>query len=133
MEKILRYVGKDIQAIDFNQWLEQKPAELRPIARQWFEIIKECGPDVQDIFHDNYPMVCVDNAPFAYVNVFKAHVNLGFFYGATLPDQSGLLEGSGKQGRHVKLRPGKIVHEKELLDLIRLAYLDIKQRIDRIA
>lgn len=35
-----------------------------------------------------------------------AHVNVGFFRGAELADPDGLLEGSGRFMRHVKLRPG---------------------------
>jgi len=43
-------------------------------------------------------------AGYAYARAFKAHVNLGFFQGAHLPDPAGLLEGTGKTLRHVKLR-----------------------------
>ncbi len=35
---------------------------------------------------------------------FRAHVNLMFANGARLPDPAGLLEGTGKHARHVKLR-----------------------------
>ena len=93
MEKLLRYFGRDLQDIYLEDWLKQKPEALGPIAAKWFAIIKNCGKDVQDIFHDNYPIGCVENAPFAYVNVFKEPVNVGFFYG------------TGKLMRHVKLRP----------------------------
>ncbi len=34
---------------------------------------------------------------------FSAHVNLMFARGASLPDPAGLLQGSGKRARHVKL------------------------------
>ena len=37
---------------------------------------------------------------YAYIAVFKARVNLGFYHGATLPDPEGLLEGTGKSLRH---------------------------------
>ena len=43
-------------------------------------------------------------AGYAYARAFRAHVNLGFFQGVHLPDPEGLLEGSGKALRHVKLR-----------------------------
>ena len=43
-------------------------------------------------------------AAVAYVNALTAHVNVGFFRGAELADPAGLLEGSGKSMRHVKLR-----------------------------
>lgn len=40
---------------------------------------------------------------FCYIAPQKNRVNLGFYYGAELPDPEGLLEGSGKLLRHVKL------------------------------
>jgi len=36
--------------------------------------------------------------------VQKSHVNLGFYHGASLNDPAGLLEGTGKKLRHVKVR-----------------------------
>ncbi|NAZ35615.1 DUF1801 domain-containing protein [Rubellimicrobium sp. CFH 75288] len=46
---------------------------------------------------------------YAYAIPHKAHVNLGFFRGTSLPDPEGLLEGTGKALRHVKLRqPGDL-------------------------
>lgn len=128
MNKILRYTGKDLQNIELEGWLNRKPAKLRPIASKWIKAIHHCGPDVQGIFHDNYPMGCVDYAPFAYVNVYSTHVNVGFFYGATLPDPSGILEGTGKLGRHIKLRPDQVYEEQAVRQLIQLAYQDILQR-----
>jgi hypothetical protein len=41
---------------------------------------------------------------YAYVMPHKAHVNLGFFQGVSLPDPGQLLEGTGKNLRHVKLK-----------------------------
>jgi len=35
---------------------------------------------------------------------FTAHVNLMFSQGVELPDPAGLLEGTGKRARHVKLK-----------------------------
>jgi len=46
--------------------------------------------------HDGYPVACVDDAPFGYVNVFKAHINVGFFFGAQLEDPTGLWKAAVK-------------------------------------
>lgn len=64
-----------------------------------------------------------------YVNSFKSHVNVGFFNGAVLEDPTGLLEGSGKRMRHVKLKPGSEPNAAALRDLIDAAYLDIRARL----
>ena len=39
----------------------------------------------------------------SYLMPQKGYLNLGFYHGAALPDPDGLLEGSGKALRHVKL------------------------------
>ena len=58
--------------------------ELASIARKWFARMSECGTDVRELMHDGYPVACVEDAPFGYVYVFKAHVKVGFFDGAAL-------------------------------------------------
>jgi len=39
-----------------------------------------------------------------YVGVYAKHLNLGFYWGAQMDDPEGVLEGSGKQLRHIKIR-----------------------------
>jgi hypothetical protein len=127
--KLLRYTEKDFQNLTMEDWLRAKPQALRQLARTWFNRIKACGSDVQAIFHDGCPMACVDNTPFAYVNAFKAHVNIGFFYGAYLADETKLLQGTGRQMRHVKLVPESPVPEAAIRALIAAAYLDLRSRM----
>ncbi len=112
-----------------DSWFSDGPDELRSIAQQWFEHIRTCGDDVVELIHDGCPVACVEDAPFAYVNSFKSHVNVGFFYGALLEDLAGLLEGSGKRMRHVKLQPNSAIAAEALRDLIGAAYVDIKSRL----
>ena len=78
-------------------WALSKSDQLTAVARTWFRRMRACGADVQELMHDGCPVVCVEDAPFAYVNVFKSHTNVGFFYGAYLHDPAGLLEGTGKK------------------------------------
>lgn len=101
------------------------PGELRWLAEQWFERMRQCGPDVRELLHDRCPWACVGTAAFAYVNAFNAHVNVGFLQGAELEDPSGLLEGAGKRMRHVKVRWGEDIDADALGELITRAYLDM--------
>ena len=78
---------------------------------------------------DGCPVACVGDVPFGYVNVFKAHVNVGFFVGAELHDSTGLLEGTGRRMRHVKLKPGVELNVAALSALIHAAYADMKSRL----
>ena len=91
--------------------------------------MRRCGDDVRELMHDGCPVACIEDAPFGYVNAFKSHVNVGFFYGAMLEDPAGLLVGSGKRMRHVKLQPDSDVDPAALRNLIDAAYADIKVRL----
>ena len=113
-----------------DAWFAAPHDELRRMARPWFERLRGCGPDVRELIHDGCPTACVGDAAFGYVNAFRAHVNVGFFHGASLDDPAGLLEGAGKRMRHVKLRWGQPVDAEALRDLIALAYRDIRLRAD---
>ncbi|MGO9934920.1 MAG: DUF1801 domain-containing protein [Steroidobacteraceae bacterium] len=129
MKDILRLSGgvKRDPAVDI--WLSDGPVDLRSIAQKWFVQMRQCGDDVLELMHDGCPVACVEDAPFGYVNSFKTHVNVGFFFGAALEDPAGLLEGSGKRMRHVKLDPRRGFNAAALGDLIGAAYLDIKVRL----
>ena len=54
---------------------------------------------------------------------------MGFFRGAEIADPRGLLEGTGKFMRHVKLAPERDADEAALKSLIETAYLDMKRRL----
>jgi hypothetical protein len=110
-------------------WLSRQPGELGALARTWFSRMRACGFDVLEMMHDGCPVVCVKDVPFAYVNVFKTHANVGFHRGAELKDPAQLLEGSGKRMRHVKLKAGGAVDSKALGALIQAAYEDVKVRL----
>ena len=112
------------------EWIADHQNEPGRIAADWFKRIRQSGPDVTELLHDGYPTACVGDFPFAYVGAFKSHTNVGFFYGAELPDPAGLLEGKGVRMRHVKLRPGKPIDRTALEGLVSAAYLDVQQRIN---
>jgi len=128
MDDILRFPSavKHDPAID--RWLRAQRDDLRPFVETWFTCMRQRGRDVRELMHDGCPTACVGDAAFGYVNAFKDHVNVGLFFGALLNDPTGLLEGTGKRGRHVKLRPGRDVDRAALTQLIQTAYVDIRAR-----
>jgi len=112
-----------------DAWFAMPDHELRRMAQPWFERMRGCGADVRELVHDGHPTACVGDAAFGYVDAFSAHVNVGFFHGATLDDPDRLLEGAGKRMRHVKLRWGEPVNVAALNELIAAAYRDIRLRL----
>jgi hypothetical protein len=130
MSKLFRFPSAVRRAPDVEAWFSDGDAGLRPLARIWFERLRDRGDDVRELLHDGHPTACVDDAAFAYVDAFGQHVNVGFYEGASLDDPAGLLEGGGKRMRHVKLRWGQPVDEAALGDLIAAAYRDMRGRVD---
>lgn len=112
-----------------EMWMCEHAGPLGKIARHWFEVLRGCGEDVRELLHDGHPTACVGEAAFGYVEVFTAHVNVGFFRGAEIADPDHLLEGTGKFMRHVKLRPESNVDDAALRRLVETAYADIQERL----
>ena len=129
MSRLMRFPDAVRSDPAIEAWMTEHAGELGDIARFWFGAMRDCGDDVRELLHDGHPTACVDDAGFAYVNAFKAHVNVGFFLGAELDDPAGLLEGTGKFMRHVKLRPDCAVDASALRRLVTNAYTDMKGRL----
>jgi hypothetical protein len=128
--KLLRFNGTVERDPAIAAWMKDHSGDLGSIARRWFKAMRQCGDEVGEVLHDGCPVACLGDAPFCYVNVFTSHVNVGFFYGAVLPDPSRLLQGCGKFMRHVKVKPGTPANAAALRDLIEAAYSDIKERVE---
>src|SRR5688572_11330710 len=128
MSRILRFPSAVRRDPAIGVWMREHSGELGAIARHWFEVMRGCGADVRELLHDGHPTACVGDAAFGYVNAFTAHVNVGFFRGAELSDPDGLLEGTGRFMRHVKLKPNADVDVAALTKLIETAYRDMKAR-----
>ncbi len=130
MSQFLRFPNAVKRDPAINTWMREHTGELGVIAHRWFEVMRACGDDVRELLHDGHPTACVGDVAFGYVNAFKAHVNVGFFRGAEIADPEGLLEGTGKFMRHVKLRPESDTNIAALIMLIETAYADIRTRLN---
>ena len=130
MNQLFRFPGSLKRDPAIEAWMHAHSGEWGTIALRWFEVMRACGDDVRELLHDGHPTACVGDAAFGYVNAFKAHVNVGFFRGAEIADPEGLLEGTGKFMRHVKLRPERNVDGAALIKLIEAAYTDMKSRLE---
>jgi hypothetical protein len=91
--------------------------------------MRQCSSSVNELIHDGCPVACVGDLPFAYVNVFKSHVNVGFYMGALLKDPDALLEGTGKRMRHVKIKPNAEIKKDSLKKLIKQSYELAKSKL----
>jgi hypothetical protein len=129
-QDLLRFNGVLQHDPAIDAWMKKHSGDLGSIAHHWFEVMRACGDEVRELLHDGCPVACLGDVPFAYVNVFTSHVNVGFFQGAALPDHARLLQGNGKFMRHVKLTPGAATNAAAIDKLIHAAYSDIKSRVE---
>ena len=58
---------------------------------------------------------------FSWLAPASKHVTFGFYYGAELPDPEGLLEGTGKLLRHVKIKSEQDLAKPALRELLERA------------
>ena len=57
-----------------------------------------------------------------HIAVYSQHVNLGFNDGATLDDPKAILQGSGNQIRHIKIKTPEDIKRPEIRAYIRRAH-----------
>ena len=58
---------------------------------------------------------------FCWLAPFSRHLVFGFYYGAELPDPTGLLKGTGRLMRHAKVATVEELHDPALRRLVELA------------
>ena len=131
MNALFRFPNAVRRDPDVEAWFAG--GELRQLARPWFEQMRSCGADIRELLHDGHPTACVGDAAFGYVDAFTNHVNVGFYHGAALDDPAGLLQGTGKRMRHVKLRWAQPANTAALGELIMAAYRDMRRRLQSSA
>jgi len=94
----------------FDDVIAGSTPEVRRIARALRALIADVMPGVAEVPWRRQKNVGYGVGPrkmsehFCYVLPYEDYVNLGFMQGARLRDPEGLLEGSGKLLRHVKVR-----------------------------
>jgi Domain of unknown function (DU1801) len=90
-------------------------------------VLEEMAPCCENIY-DAYSAVAIGYGwterlkdGICHVAVYSGHVNLGFNFGAALPDPDGILEGSGKQIRHIAIRTRADLARPEIRAYVRRA------------
>jgi hypothetical protein len=116
-----------LQPEAFEQLVSPYAPAMADLARRTRALILDVLPEAFEVVWPRQRTVGYGTGPkkmsehFSWLAVAKAHVTLGFFYGAELLDPDGLLEGTGKRLRHVKLRTGAELEWPALRALLRRA------------
>ena len=105
----------------FDDYLEDQGAKNQAIIKALRRFVKRTAPGLtESVKWGNGCWVGRKN-PVAYVYSDRGHVQFGFFNGAALKDPKGLLQGSGKYVRHVKIRKPAEIDARAFGALLRQA------------
>ena len=116
----------------FEDVIDGSNPEVQAISRYLRQLIIEIYPEVIEVPWPKQRIAGYGVGPkkmsehFCYIGTQSNRVNLGFFYGADLSHQKGLLEGTGKNLRHVKVKSLEQAEQASVRDLIELS---IQERV----
>lgn len=117
----------------FQDLLDISPEALRPAMQKMRTIIFTVYPEVFEVVRLEEKSATYGIGPkknseaFVYILPYKNWFNLGFMYGADLPDPKSLLEGTGKKLRHIKI---KSIDECESDDIKVLIKAALNERLN---
>ncbi len=86
-----------------TQYINEAPEEHKQIMHELRQLLHEAVSQVEESFKWSRPIFSTHTS-FAYLLANKNHVNLGFNDASKLNDPKGLLEGTGKDMRHIKIK-----------------------------
>jgi hypothetical protein len=111
----------------FEDAVARASPRARELAFQLRGLVAQVMPNVVEVPWPKMRMASYGVGPkkksehFCYISAQKDDVNLGFYYGAELPDPDKLLRGTGKRLRHVKIEEPKAIHSRALRRLLNVA------------
>lgn len=106
----------------YNRAIQKLALDLRAL------VLEEMAPCHENIY-DAYSAVAMGYGPtdrlsdgIFHIAIYAKGVNLGFNHGAALADPAGILEGAGKQIRHIKIRTPSDLERSEVRAYMRRAH-----------
>ena len=121
----------------FDQLLEITASDMRPIARRLRQVILEIDPEAVEVVRLGDRASTFGLGPkkmsegYTYVLPYDNWVNIGFYKGASLADPEGLLEGTGANMRHVKVRTVEAADQPAVRALIEEALTERRTALGR--
>ena len=121
----------------FDDLMDITVPDMQPIARRLREDVVKIDPQTVEVVRLGDRAATYGVGPkkmsegYAYIIPHSKWVNLGFFKGADLPDPAGIMEGTGKKLRHVKVRSVEEAGRHEIRQLIGEALTERKEALGR--
>jgi hypothetical protein len=118
------------ELVEFLSAYDDTIAEIALAVRRF--VLTEV-PEATESIYDAYNAVAMGYSftgrlkeSFCHIAVYSKHVNLGFNRGAELPDPRQILQGTGKQVRHLTIREARDLADPYLRRLLRVAVQNAK-------
>ncbi|MDP1746995.1 MAG: DUF1801 domain-containing protein [Bacteroidota bacterium] len=111
----------------FEQAIQSFSEKTKEIARASRDLIYEVIPEVVEIVWVKQKNtgfgtgIKKKTEHFCWLMPATNHVNIGFNYGAELPDPKNILEGTGKLFRHFKVRSISDLTNKDLIRILKFS------------
>lgn len=119
--------------IPVSEHLRKVPATVRAIVQAARRTVKAAAPRAKEISYQSDPprsstymwkivRYTVDTENVVGIGTFPKYATLFFYRGRELDDGSGLLEGSGKDARYIRLRTAADAERPVVKRLVRQAF-----------
>jgi hypothetical protein len=102
-----------------EDYIKDQEKDKGVIVKELVSIVNKAAPKAENGIKWAQPVFWNENGPFCFVKAHKDHVNIGFWRGAEMKDSKGLLEGTGKKMRHIKITEKKEIDRKTLTDFVK--------------
>ena len=99
---------------EIDSYISAAPAEQKAVMKELRKLIHQAIPGAEEHFKWGRPVFSLDK-DFVYLKSAKSYVTLGFFHFEKLQDPNGLLEGTGKDMRHIKIKKAADIDSKLLV------------------
>jgi uncharacterized membrane protein YdjX (TVP38/TMEM64 family) len=113
--------GSEMSAAEIDAWFAAAPPAQQATLARLRTLVKASGKNVVEEIKWSRPCYSTPGGLFCYLQSAKNHVTLGFQKGALLDDPASLLEGSGKELRHLKFRETSDIDERAVRALLEQA------------
>jgi hypothetical protein len=121
----------------FKDALARSNPRVKQLANALRKLIREVCPEVVEVPWSRQQIIGYGvgskkmTEHFCYIAPYGEHVNVGFNFGLALPDPDQLMEGAGKNFRHIKIRKLEDVDHPGLRKLLHAAVRERKRALHK--
>jgi hypothetical protein len=105
-----------------DDYVAQAASGVRVLLEKARSLVTGVAPEAQEVMKYGAPTYLAANGkPQVYLYGGRDHINIGFYHGVLLEDPDGLLQGKGKEGRHISFNSLQALDDERVAGLISAA------------